>query len=321
MIPGRALHRLAFRLCNRKTLEQIVEPAIADLQKEYRAIDARQVLGRVHALLAGYFAILKVIAMCVGRVSVDTDEERRHLVTLLAWSAAMVAVFIVLLMVPPVVAHPRMGWQLTTTLVPQAMGLAIPIGIAFGMAFGVSGRPTLNIAKATLLGAVAASALSFVILAWGIPAGGDAFRNITFRELRARGYEGPTSEAQKGYSEMTLSELRSQEAHFAADGVPVRARQLRFAYHFRFAFAAATLALVSFLLVFRIHHRGARGVLAFTVCLAYWMLMFAGDLGSRRGYLPVPIGAWLPNIVLIASAIFIASSSSSSLRGPKGVVQ
>ena len=51
MMPGRTLHRLAARLCSAKTLERIVEPAIADLQKEYA--DAR------HALLvetrAGFF--------------------------------------------------------------------------------------------------------------------------------------------------------------------------------------------------------------------------------------------------------------------------
>ena len=35
MIPGRVLHRLAARLCCAKTLEHVVEPAIADLQKEY----------------------------------------------------------------------------------------------------------------------------------------------------------------------------------------------------------------------------------------------------------------------------------------------
>ena len=35
MIPGRLLHRLAARLCSAQTLERVVEPAIADLQKEY----------------------------------------------------------------------------------------------------------------------------------------------------------------------------------------------------------------------------------------------------------------------------------------------
>ena len=37
MMPGRTLHRLATHICSAKTLERIVEPAIADLQKEFAA--------------------------------------------------------------------------------------------------------------------------------------------------------------------------------------------------------------------------------------------------------------------------------------------
>ena len=59
--------------------------------------------------------------------------------------------------------------------------------------------------------------------------------------------------------------------------------------------------------------RGAPGLVAFTACLAYWMLMFGGDLVTRRGYLPVPIGAWLPNFALMATAIFVASSRQISV--------
>ena len=35
MMPGTTLHRLAAYICSAKTLERVVEPAIADLQKEY----------------------------------------------------------------------------------------------------------------------------------------------------------------------------------------------------------------------------------------------------------------------------------------------
>ena len=114
---------------------------------------------------------------------------------------------------------------------------------------------------------------------------------------------------------MTLSELRSQEAHFSADGEPRRARQFAFSFHLRFALAAATLALVSVLLAAPVDHRGLRGLFAFTVCFVYWVLMLVGNVGSRRGYLPVPIGAWLPNLALIATAMLIVSSRSSRLRG------
>ena len=313
MIPGRMLHRLAARLCSARTLERSVEPAIADLQQEFAG--AGGVAGRVWILLTGYFAILKVIAICVGSVSVETDEERRTLVRTLQSCALMVAVILVMLIVPPLINHPRMGWRAATTLVPQAMALSVPIGIAFGLAFGLSARPTMNLAKATLGGALAASAFSFVILAWGVPAANEAFREITFRELRARGYQGPVTGPQKGYSEMTLSELRGEIAHFSAGGELLSARKSVFRLHLRFALAAATFALASLLLAAPVNHRGLRGLLAFTVCLVYWMLMFAGDVGSRRGYLTPPLGAWLPNLVLLSSAIVIASLRSSRLRG------
>ena len=312
MIPGFTLRRLAAQICCAKTLEHVVEPAIADLQREYAG--AGGLASRVGIVLAGYVAILRVIAICAGSVAVETDEERGTLVRMLEWSATMIAVIALMLMVPPLFNRPTLGWREATTLVPQAMALAIPIGIAFGLAFGLRAPLTMNLAKATLLGAIAASALSFVILAWGVPAANEAFRDITFRELRARGYEGPAAGLQKGYSEMTLSELRRQAAHFAANGEPGIARLFVFRFHFRFAFAGAALALVSVLLAAPDKHRGFRGVLALAACFVYWVLMIVGEIGSRDGYLPQPIGAWLPNLVLIASAIVIASSAR--LDGP-----
>ena len=62
-IPGRGLHHLAARVCSPKTLERIVEPAIADLQTEYAQARTSSA-GRARALITGYTAILQVIAMC-----------------------------------------------------------------------------------------------------------------------------------------------------------------------------------------------------------------------------------------------------------------
>ena len=109
---------------------------------------------------------------------------------------------------------------------------------------------------------------------------------------------------------MTLSELRGEIAHFLA-AEPRRARRLAFSFHLRFALAAATLALVSVLLAAPVNRRGWRVALAFCACFAYLLLMFAGDLGSRRGYLSPALGAWLPNLALIATAMLFAS-----WRGP-----
>jgi hypothetical protein len=314
MIPGRLLHRLAAHICSERSLGRIVEPAIADLQKEYAAPAAGGAARHLWVLLTGYVAILKVIAMCAVSVP-STGDERRAVARTLAWSVTMVLVIAVLLMVPPLHSRPSMGWKAATTLVPQAMVLAIPIGIAFGLAFGLAATPTMNLAKAALLGAVAASALSLGILVWAMPAGNQAFREMTFRELRAGGYEDPVIGPQKGYNEMALSELRGEIARFTAEGETRLARLYAFRLHLRMALAAATLALVSLLVAARVSHPGLRGLLAFGACFVYWALIFTGEWGTRRGYLTPPIGAWLPNLVLSASAIVIASSRSSRLRG------
>ena len=90
MIPGVALHRLAAHICSAKTLERVVEPAIADLQKEYASAGAGLASRRVWVLLAGYAAILKVIAMCALSVSLESADERRAVARTLAWSVTIV---------------------------------------------------------------------------------------------------------------------------------------------------------------------------------------------------------------------------------------
>lgn len=316
MIPGRALHRVALCICSAKTVERVVEPAIADLQTEYAGAGGDRAFRRVWVLLTGYASILKVMTICALSVSITTDDERRTLRRTLAWSVVLVVAVSVVLMLPPLYGFDQtvLGWYAATTLVPQALALAIPIGVAFGIAFGLRARPTLSIAKMMLLGAVAASALSFSVLAWAVPVGNQAFREITFRELRTRGYQGPIAGLQKGYSEMTFSELRRESARFMSDGEPRRARQLAFSFHLRFALAAATLALATLLLAAPVNHRGFRGLLTLAACFVYWVLMFVGQMGSRRGYLPQPIGAWLPNLVLIAGAMVIALRASPTVR-------
>jgi hypothetical protein len=316
MIPGRALHRLAGRICGTSTLERIIEPAIADLQKEYEA--QTRVFARAWVLFVGYFAIIKVISICAVNVSPATNEERRAIVRTCVWCVCIVSGMTALLIVPPYYhfAHAIRGWYPAMTLVPQAAPLAIPVGIALGVAFGLSVRPTLKLVKGVLLGAAAASALSFYVLVWAMPAGNQAFREIAFRAINTE-HQGPVL-LQKGYNEMTFSELRREIARFTAYGDARQARAAAFYLHLRIALSAATLALVSLLLVVRPNNHVARAVIAFAACGIYWILMLGGEWGTSRGYVSPSLGAWLANIVLVASAIVIASSRPSRLRVSKG---
>src|SRR6185295_13039180 len=179
MVPGRSLHRLASLICSTKSLERVVEPAIADLQKEYDGHAASHFLRRVWVLFRGYSAILRVMAVCALGVSVASDEERNGLVRTFAWSLTFMIAAAALLMLPPLwLGEPGFGsTRHLIQLTPQAVPLAIPLGLAFGIAFGLAGcAVTRAMAKAILLVAVAAALVSFVILAWVMPAANQAFR-------------------------------------------------------------------------------------------------------------------------------------------------
>ena len=318
MIPGRTLHRIASLVCSPETLDRVVEPAIADLQKEYEsAADGNR---RVWALLTGYSAVLKVIAVCALSVSSTTPDEHEVLRKTLAWSAGWVAAISTLLMLPPLLDSSMRRWDAALALVPQAMPLAIPMGIAIGIAFGLSARPERNVVKVALLGAVIASALSFAILAWVMPATNHAFRQMAIRELRVGGLEREFM-LQKGHNEMTLAELRREEASFAAAGQIRLPRQFAFAFHVRFALAVGTLVLASLLLAAPFNHRGARGLIAFAASFGYVAMLYTGEtLAVSHGALPPIVGAWLPNVVLTAIAFAVVSSRSSRLRGSGGQV-
>ena len=77
-IPGGLLHRLAVCLCSAKTLERVVEPAIADLQSELAAAQFSPPLQRARILVVGYLAILVAMLMCACELA--AADERRPLI-------------------------------------------------------------------------------------------------------------------------------------------------------------------------------------------------------------------------------------------------
>ena len=65
MVPGRMLHRLARRFCGEKALARVIEPAIADLQKEHvDAIRAGRLWYCRWILVVGYVGFARALAMC-----------------------------------------------------------------------------------------------------------------------------------------------------------------------------------------------------------------------------------------------------------------
>ena len=316
MIPGRMLHRLASSICDAKSLERVVEPTIADLQKEYHGSAASHAGRRVWMVIRGYSAILKVMAMCALGVLVTTDEERNALVRTLSWSLAFtIGVMVPLLLLPLWSLEPGLvSTRLLVQLTPQAVPLAIPVGLAFGVAFGLAGcAVTRAMAKTVLLVAVAASLVSFVTLAWVMPAANQAFRT---EWALSKGYERTP---QKGSNEMTIAELQREIEVAAAQGDARNVHHRSWFLHMRYALSLATVVLGGFLLTQRGRSRAIRALVAFTTCGVYWVLLVWGEAYSGYDrHLSEIAAAWLPNVVLLTVTLFIVSSRRSEFSMARG---
>jgi hypothetical protein len=319
MMPGRTLHRLAAHICSPNTLTRIVEPAIADLQKEYGEAGAADRVQRVCTLLTGYAVIVKVIAMCALSLSIATDEERRAIIRTMAWSFTLMLVVTALLMLPPLSIAKDRVLSSIFLVIPQAVPLAIPIGLTFGIAFGLAGHSaTRGTKKIVLLTALLASLVSFVTLAWVMPAG-----NQAYRESLAQA-DDVTGQPMKGPNEMTFSELDREAALAVGAGNIRSAARYVWSFHLRVALSAASVVLAGFLFATAFRGVATRGLTALIACFAYWALIYVGEglavyspiAPVLAGTIPVFAGAWLPNIVFAVSTMLIVSWRSSRLRGP-----
>jgi lipopolysaccharide export LptBFGC system permease protein LptF len=305
MIPGRMLHRIAARICSAKSLERVIEPAIADLQKEYQdAIGSAW--RRRWRLFAGYLAVCQVLALCLSQRSDGRTDEVRVLRALSISGAAMIGIT-VLLLIPPVIG--RVEFVRPTTLwllVPQAVPLAIPLGLVVGLAYALNRRVLSAAAqKIVLAAALLCSIASFVTLIWAMPAANQEFRQRIFTSIGQRGT------VMKGLNEMSLSELNDEIAFAKVRGNEQHARRVAWYYHLKSALAAASFVLALFAVTVNARSNMIRRIVVLVSPIAYWLLLWLGESFGIRTSTPAVISAWLPNIVLVASAAIMAAS-----RGP-----
>ncbi len=310
MVPGRALHRLACWLCSAKSLERVVEPAIADLQREYADSNGRA-LRRGWLLFVGYLAVWRVMVFSASAIFASTSEDKSAVVQVLSVAVGSMVAVAVLLTLPPIVA-----WQGSVRpiqialIVPQAVPLAIPIGLVLGLAFGASGRVLSGgAARAILLAAFLCSTISFASIVWALPAASQEFTQQAFDTIGNRGT------VMKGYGEMTFQELEAEIATARAVGNDRGARRVAWHYHLKASLASAPFALALFALAPARRWRKALPV-AFILLspVGYWFLMWLGQWLGISTSTPPSVGAWLPNIVFATIALLIASSRSAPVR-------
>ena len=106
---------------------------------------------------------MTVIVLCGFDLSKTTDEERRAATRTLVCAAALIVAFTVLFVLPPLfVFQEALGLHAALLLVPQAVPLALPIGLAFSITLMTSTRVRKGTARLILLVAM--------LRAQGVPA-------------------------------------------------------------------------------------------------------------------------------------------------------
>lgn len=288
--PGETLRSIAQRLCKPATMERLVDPVLADLQCEHaEAVAHRRVWHARWIRVAGYFVFWKVAAIGIGRAStgalitpLDGAISRSIRFSGLA-TTALTLVF----MWPPVsnsLSHSGHRLAIFLALVPQAMSVALPMGVVLGVLCGLRGRvATSRVQLAIVLLAIVCSLAMFVNVGWILPASNQVFREIAAGRPVAR-----------GMNELTLAELAEKDI---------------FQFHFRLALAFAPLALGLFALGVAAATRRTSnalliGVIALGSCFAYYVLLYWSRL-DIGGHFPAIVAAWSPNFVFLAVALLL----------------
>jgi hypothetical protein len=301
---GRTVRRIAGWVCDERTIERVIDPAITDVRHELDAAVGRRERRRV--LAAGYVGLWKALVSCCTRSLVlglrtAIAQESAWIAWTVALALAVIALVTTVLVLPPVMAYPVRSSQvslgfLILTLVPQAAALALPAGVYFAVLYTLRGRSLTarQVGAVTAIVAVASS-FTFALLEWGVPAG-----NQLFRELLSGG------SISRGRNELSMSELVRQ-------GDP---RSL-YAVHLRVALTVSTVALSAFAMALchTIRSRTAAAALGVAIPVAYiaclWTASEAAPLGHWMSAAP-----WTPNVLLTLGAALLFVRSRRPQRGP-----
>ncbi len=305
---------MAARIFDHKTMERVVDPLLADLQKEHaEAIRRGRVWKSRWIRLAGYVVFLKTIAVCGAEAARRdwTVDDRSAMSRTLAVSLAATAAGTILLTVPLLVrafgsvfrtpADPR----LLVYLLPQALVLAVPVGLTFGIFLGLrGGRVSHRSAGGVLTCAILCSFACLLMLLWLVPMANQEFRQLVFGQ--------DSSLLWKSENELTLGELSQRIDSRRRAGL--WEGNLLFSYHQRWALSCATLVLALFALSVtrRLAARWTAALAALGTCFSYYWLIWTARAAALQDTLPAFAAAWLP--VAVFAVVSVASLKVASLR-------
>jgi hypothetical protein len=290
--PGDRLRALASHVFDARTMERVIDPAIADLQHE-----------PLSALR--YLAVFKAVVLCL-------PETSMRLGAACAVSAIAALVVVGFLEAPFWVIAAR--WHvLDLSLVLYVLPSTTPFAIAVGLTVGIVAagqRRSRRAAMWIVAVAIAAGAMSFVNLGWFTPRLNQSAR----MELSTRaGWPPPI----RGINELTFGEVRRQLAlarqPAAVVVVPRDLHWLAIRYQGIFAAPLAPLLFTAFGLVAARLRGRVRWPLGIAVCGAYvaYLLYLSPDTLVAVDGPWLGGAAWYPLIVLTMLIVAIGAGRLS----------
>jgi hypothetical protein len=220
-------------------MERVIDPLLADIRIEYDEANRRGCVWKSRAILfAGYLAFVKTLALCACDAGVTSFEEwpaddRAALKRTLGVSVAATAVMTVVFEMPPLLNQRVMADpENILFLIPQALVVAVPMGVTVGVFLGLRGRIlSLRSRAAVLGGAILLSFACLATVAWILPWANQEFRVTAFRRIAGDQFHGLV----KGHNELTLGELRERIAVEQRAGRAGWDPRLVYTYHQRWA--------------------------------------------------------------------------------------
>ena len=198
-------------------------------------------------------------------------------------------------------------------LAPQALVIAVPVGLTVGMVIGARSLVSRSILPLALAIALCGSLVTFAVNAWIVPASNQAFRFAAVQWTPLR-----------GAAELNLVELHSL---MGASGDAIRALaplsdrwDVAVNYYARFAVSCSPIAFALLGVWAATLSRITRRLLVVSTGCAYLALFLLVDPQQARAFAPF-IVAWFPTTSIAAIALMVrwCSPERLSLRSQTSI--
>lgn len=315
-LPGNLLRKVLQRTLDRRSLDHVALPALADLQHEYALIGAAPLWRRAFVLARGYLGLWSALALCLASWParslrqdwLASDAPGPRLLHALAPRAAILGLALISLLGALSADILRLGagpWVLVL-LLPGIIAVAVPVVFLLGLVLALARladtrstpTPATRWLDSVVTLSIATALGTFALCAWVVPRANQSYREHMFRLFADPGPgSGPI---EKGPRELTLGELEARIRDRRKDGnstVPLDVE-----WHKKWVIPGACLLFGP--LAIGLHGLGRRPrplanlTLAFTaICLLYVALRI-GEGAALAGRLPPLPALWAGDAAL-----------------------